>query len=52
MYYVKISILDGWKEALLEVIDENVLPAFLGGKKSDPDGNPLCKTFVSKYCTF
>lgn len=38
---------NGWKEALLEVIDEDVLPAFLGGKRTDPDGNPLCESFVN-----
>ncbi|GFU51730.1 retinal-binding protein, partial [Nephila pilipes] len=36
----------GWKEDLLEIIDADELPAFLGGNKTDPDGNPLCKTFV------
>ncbi|GFU03022.1 SEC14-like protein 2, partial [Trichonephila clavipes] len=36
----------GWKEALLNIIDADELPAFLGGNKTDPDGNPLCKTFV------
>ncbi|GIX71641.1 SEC14-like protein 2 [Caerostris extrusa] len=25
--------------------DADVLPAFLGGMKTDPDGNPLCKSF-------
>ncbi|XP_054715004.1 SEC14-like protein 4 [Uloborus diversus] len=38
---------DGWKEELLKCIDGEVLPAFLGGKKTDPDGNPLCKTFIN-----
>ncbi|KAF8794823.1 retinal-binding protein-like [Argiope bruennichi] len=33
---------DGWKEELLKVIDADQLPAFLGGNKTDPDGNPLC----------
>ncbi|GFY76979.1 retinal-binding protein [Trichonephila inaurata madagascariensis] len=36
----------GWKEDLLKIIDADELPAFLGGNKTDPDGNPLCKTFV------
>lgn len=36
-----------WKDELLRVIDEDVLPAFLGGKRTDPDGNPLCNTFVN-----
>ncbi|GFR21877.1 retinal-binding protein [Trichonephila clavata] len=39
----------GWKEDLLKIIDADALPAFLGGNKTDPDGNPLCKTFV-KHC--
>ncbi|GBN36810.1 SEC14-like protein 2 [Araneus ventricosus] len=44
----KINIFgkDGWQEALLEIIDGDDLPAFLGGKKTDPDGNPLCQSFV------
>ncbi|GBN68663.1 SEC14-like protein 2 [Araneus ventricosus] len=37
----------GWKEALLEDIDADVLPAFLGGNRTDPDGNRLCKTFIT-----
>ncbi|GFR33264.1 retinal-binding protein, partial [Trichonephila clavata] len=36
----------GWKEDFLKIIDADELPAFLGGNKTDPDGNPLCKTFV------
>nr|XP_042905844.1 SEC14-like protein 2 isoform X2 [Parasteatoda tepidariorum] len=34
------------KETLLETIDADVLPAFLGGNRTDPDGDPLCKTFI------
>uniref|UniRef100_A0A2L2YTQ0 SEC14-like protein 2 n=1 Tax=Parasteatoda tepidariorum TaxID=114398 RepID=A0A2L2YTQ0_PARTP len=34
------------KETLLETIDADILPAFLGGNRTDPDGNPLCKTFI------
>lgn len=37
---------EGWKEDLIKYIDADELPAFLGGNKTDPDGNPLCKTFV------
>ncbi|XP_055931809.1 SEC14-like protein 2 [Argiope bruennichi] len=37
---------DGWREELLKIIDDDQLPAFLGGKRTDPDGNPLCKTIV------
>ncbi|GFU07698.1 retinal-binding protein [Nephila pilipes] len=43
---VKIYASEGWKEALLELIDADELPKFLGGNKTDPDGNPLCKTFI------
>ena len=39
---------DGWREELLRDIHADDLPAFLGGNKTDPDGNPLCLTFVSK----
>ncbi|GBN43209.1 hypothetical protein AVEN_247250-1, partial [Araneus ventricosus] len=35
----------GWKEDLLEIIDAADLPVFLGGTRTDPDGNPLCETF-------
>ncbi|GIY89651.1 SEC14-like protein 2 [Caerostris darwini] len=38
---------EGWKEDLLKTNDAKVLPAFLGGKRTDPDGNPLCKTFIN-----
>ncbi|CAL1269125.1 unnamed protein product [Larinioides sclopetarius] len=45
---VQIYGTDGWREQLLEQIDADVLPAFLGGNKRDPDGNPQCKTFVKR----
>ncbi|GFU19202.1 SEC14-like protein 4 [Nephila pilipes] len=38
---------DGWKEELLKFIDADDLPAFLGGNKTDPDGNPLCNSFIT-----
>ncbi|GIY10901.1 hypothetical protein CDAR_369261 [Caerostris darwini] len=38
---------DGWKEELLKTIDADVLPACLGGTRTDPDGNPQCNTFVN-----
>ncbi|XP_054715734.1 SEC14-like protein 2 [Uloborus diversus] len=43
---IRVFGTDGWREALLKDIDEEELPAFLGGKKTDPDGNPLCKTLI------
>ncbi|GBO07256.1 Retinal-binding protein, partial [Araneus ventricosus] len=39
---------DGWKEALLKDIDSDDLPAYLGGNKTDPDGNPICETFIQR----
>lgn len=39
--------LDSYKENILEVIDADALPAFLGGNLTDPDGNPMCHTLVS-----
>ncbi|GFS66589.1 retinal-binding protein, partial [Nephila pilipes] len=43
---VKIYASDGWKEPLLELIDADNLPGYLGGNLTDPDGDPLCKTFI------
>ncbi|GFU80672.1 hypothetical protein TNCV_1549391 [Trichonephila clavipes] len=36
---------EGWKEDLLQIVDADVLPAFLGGNRTDPDGDPMCKSF-------
>ncbi|GFS58166.1 SEC14-like protein 3 [Nephila pilipes] len=38
---------DDFKNKLISVIDADELPAFLGGNKTDPDGNPMCVTFVN-----
>ncbi|KAG8175320.1 hypothetical protein JTE90_001449 [Oedothorax gibbosus] len=35
-----------WQEKLLQLIDADVLPAFMGGTRTDPDGNRYCKTIV------
>ncbi|XP_015906516.1 retinal-binding protein [Parasteatoda tepidariorum] len=35
-----------YQPALLKIMDASDLPAFLGGKKTDPDGDPLCKSFI------
>ncbi|GBL76559.1 SEC14-like protein 2 [Araneus ventricosus] len=43
---IRIFGRDGWKECLQEFIDADDLPAFLGGNRTDPNGNPQCKTFV------
>ncbi|GFQ83767.1 SEC14-like protein 4 [Trichonephila clavata] len=37
---------EGYQEELLESISADDLPAFLGGNKTDPDGDPLCKSFI------
>ncbi|GFQ92530.1 retinal-binding protein [Trichonephila clavata] len=37
---------DDWKKDLLEIIDVEVLPAFLGGNRTDPDGNPRCPSLI------
>ncbi|XP_055931750.1 SEC14-like protein 2 isoform X2 [Argiope bruennichi] len=36
-----------FQDKLLKIIDGEQLPAFLGGNRTDPDGNPLCKSFVN-----
>ncbi|KAF8793195.1 SEC14-like protein 4 like protein [Argiope bruennichi] len=43
---IRIYGRDGWKESLQEFISADDLPAFLGGKRTDPNGDPQCKTFV------
>ncbi|KAK7499112.1 hypothetical protein BaRGS_00009659 [Batillaria attramentaria] len=43
----KIHVLGGnFKETLLKYIDAEELPVFLGGTKTDPDGNPRCATMI------
>ncbi|XP_035214971.1 SEC14-like protein 2 isoform X2 [Stegodyphus dumicola] len=41
---------DGWKNELLKTIDPEVLPAFLGGDRTDHDGNTMCNTIVKHGC--
>lgn len=36
-----------WKAALLEEIDADQIPAFLGGTLTDPDGNEFCPSKVN-----
>ncbi|CAL1277343.1 unnamed protein product [Larinioides sclopetarius] len=45
----KISIYgkEGWKEDLLQHVDAEELPAFLGGTRVDTDGNPKCPSVVN-----
>ncbi|KAL5016996.1 hypothetical protein ScPMuIL_006585 [Solemya velum] len=43
----KIHVLGAdYKHVLMKYIDEEQLPAFLGGKMCDPDGDPRCKTMI------
>ncbi|KAL8578700.1 hypothetical protein ACOMHN_045688 [Nucella lapillus] len=35
-----------FKDTLLQYIDAEELPVFLGGVKTDPDGNPRCATMI------
>ncbi|KAF8794831.1 SEC14-like protein 2 like protein [Argiope bruennichi] len=44
---LKIFGTDGWKEEFLKIMDAEELPACLGGKKTDPDGNPQCNTIIN-----
>ncbi len=48
--FEKIKIFDTnrekWLVAILEEIDANQFPAFLGGNMTDPDGNPQCPSKV------
>lgn len=37
---------DSYKKDLIELVDADKLPKFLGGNLTDPDGNPLCHTLV------
>ncbi|PRD29224.1 UNVERIFIED_CONTAM: SEC14-like protein 2 [Trichonephila clavipes] len=38
---------EGWKEELLQYVDADELPVFLGGTRTDPDGNPMCPSQVN-----
>lgn len=43
----KIFVLgNDYQQTLLEYIDMEELPAYLGGKKTDPDGNPKCVSMI------
>ncbi|XP_054716853.1 SEC14-like protein 2 [Uloborus diversus] len=41
-----IIVNEATPELLLKYIDEDVLPAFLGGKKVDSNGDPMCSEFL------
>ncbi|KAG8174498.1 hypothetical protein JTE90_000197 [Oedothorax gibbosus] len=34
----------GWQEELLKAISPDVLPVYYGGNRTDPDGDPMCKS--------
>ncbi|GFT95674.1 retinal-binding protein [Nephila pilipes] len=36
-----------FKKTLLNDIDAEILPKFLGGLRTDPDGNALCESFIN-----
>lgn len=42
-----INLTGNYTSTLLQHIDEDQLPAYLGGKLTDPDGNPRCATMVN-----
>lgn len=45
----KIHVLGAnYTDTLLEYIDADQLPAFLGGSLTDPDGNPRCVTMINQ----
>lgn len=37
---------DSYIKDVLKLIDADTLPAFLGGNRTDPDGNPMCPSFI------
>ncbi|GFX13437.1 SEC14-like protein 4 [Trichonephila clavipes] len=37
---------DGWQEELRKGVGEEILPAFLGGTRTDPDGDPMCNSII------
>lgn len=44
----KIHILGAnWQEELLKYIDAEELPVIYGGRRTDPDGDPRCRTWIN-----
>ncbi|KFM66442.1 SEC14-like protein 2, partial [Stegodyphus mimosarum] len=43
---IEIVSSESTAELLLKYIDEDVLPEFLGGKRRDSKGDPMCKEFL------
>ncbi|KAF8774712.1 SEC14-like protein 4 isoform X2 [Argiope bruennichi] len=44
---IKVYKTDEWQDEVKKTLDPAVLPAFLGGTKTDPDGNPKCLTMIN-----
>lgn len=38
---------EGFQQELLKIVDADVLPQFLGGNRTDPDGNPRCLSIIN-----
>ena len=41
-----------WKAALLQEVDADQLPAFLGGTLTDADGDPMCPSRVNENINY
>ncbi|XP_035223715.1 SEC14-like protein 2 isoform X3 [Stegodyphus dumicola] len=44
---IKIYRTDEWQDELFQIMDPKLVPAFMGGKLTDPDGNPKCTTLIN-----
>lgn len=44
-----VWLIANWQEVLLKYIDAEELPVIYGGKLTDPDGDPRCRTRVSWF---
>lgn len=44
-----VWLIANWQEVLLKHIDVEELPVIYGGKLTDPDGDPRCRTRVSRW---
>lgn len=47
--FVLLLLLETWKSAVFEDIDQNELPTQWGGNKPDPEGHPLVRTTFLFY---
>ena len=46
------SCAESFTTTLLKYVDSEELPAYLGGNKTDPDGDPRCSSQVEWLCSF